>query len=75
MIYFLGYEGTFIDCLGMYVLSLSRGFISVCVPMEDIGKIFAFMSTLDGLTPIIMAQFYTFIWQVIRFVVVTYIHS
>ena len=59
----------------MYVLSLSRGFISVCVPIEDIGKIFAFMSTLDGLTPIIMAQFYTFIWQVSSSIVDTFINN
>ena len=62
--YFL-YQGTLIDTLGMYVLSLSRGLISVCVPIEDLGKIFAVMSTLDGLNPIIMSQVYTSIWQVI----------
>ena len=66
--YFL-HQGTLIDTLGMYVLSLSRGLISVCVPIEDLGKIFAVMSTLDGLNPIIMSQVYTSIWQVI---IVTY---
>ena len=32
--------------------------------MEDLGKIFAFISTLDGLTPIIMSQIYASIWHV-----------
>ena len=59
--------GTIIDTLGMYSLSLCRGFISVCVPIGDIGKLLAFVSTLDGLSPIIMSQFYTFIWQVNSF--------
>ena len=63
------HQGTLIDTLGMYVLSLSRGLISVCVPIEDLGKIFAVMSALDGLNPIIMSQVYTSIWQVI---IVTY---
>ena len=52
------------DSLGNYFSSISRGLLSVCVPIEDLGKIFAVISTLDGLTPMIMSQIYASIWKV-----------
>ena len=48
-------------------MSITRGLISVCVPIEDLGKIFAFISTLDGLSPMVMSQIYASIWKVNNF--------
>ena len=48
-------------------MSITRGLISVCVPIEDLGKIFAFISTLDGLSPMVMSQIYASIWKVGNF--------
>ena len=53
--------------MGSYFMSITRGLISVCVPIEDLGKIFAFISTLDGLSPMVMSQIYASIWKVNNF--------
>ena len=53
--------------MGSYFMSITRGLISVCVPIEDLGKIFAFISTLDGLSPMVMSQIYASIWKVGNF--------
>ena len=55
------------DAMGSYFMSITRGLISVCVPIEDLGKIFAFISTLDGLSPMVMSQIYASIWKVNNF--------
>ena len=55
------------DAMGSYFMSITRGLISVCVPIEDLGKIFAFISTLDGLSPMVMSQIYASIWKVGNF--------
>ena len=56
------------DAMGSYFMSITRGLISVCVPIEDLGKIFAFISTLDGLSPMVMSQIYASIWKVGNFI-------
>ena len=63
---FTSHLGHAIDAVGGYIASITRGMLSICVPIDDLGKIFAFISTLDGLTPIILSQIYASIWKVIN---------
>ena len=52
-----------VDFLGHYTFTLSRALASNCVDNSELGKAFAFLSSIDSLVPIGLSQVYTSLWR------------
>ena len=50
------YLGSGIDLMGGYAFSACRSLISKCVESDELGKIFALVSSVESLVPIIIQQ-------------------
>ena len=57
-------SGAIIDILGGYSSSITRAMLSLCVPKEELGKIFSFLAFIDGLLPFAVSEIYASIWIV-----------
>ena len=53
-----------IDIIGGYASSITRAMLSLCVPKEELGKIFSFLAFIDGLLPFAVSEIYAKIWMV-----------
>ena len=57
------YLGSAINVLGGYSFSASRSIISKCVENDELGKVFALLSSMESVVPIGMSQAYATIWE------------
>ena len=57
------YLGTTVAVMGGYTFSATRSIISQCVASDELGKVFALMSSLECMIPIYMSQVYASIWK------------
>ena len=57
------YFGTIIAVMGTYSFSATKSIISKCVEGNELGKVFALLSSLECLVPIGMSQAYASIWK------------
>ena len=56
------YLGSAINFMGGYAFSASRSIVSKCVEKDELGKVFALLSSLESLVPIGMSQAYASLW-------------
>ena len=57
------YFGSAINIMGGYSFSASRSIVSKCVERDELGKVFALLSSLESLVPIGMSQAYATLWE------------
>ena len=57
------YFGSAINIMGGYSFSACRSIISKCVVDDELGKVFALLSSLESLVPIGMSQAYASLWD------------
>ena len=57
------YFGSAINVMGGYAFSACRSIVSKCVDDDELGKVFALLSSLESLVPIGMSQAYASIWD------------
>ena len=62
-------SGAIIDILGGYATSITRAMLSLCVPKEELGKIYSFLSFIDGILPFAVSEVYAKIWTVSGFII------
>jgi hypothetical protein len=58
------YFAAMIDIVGSYAMAIMKSMLSTCVAPNELGKVYAFLSALDSLLPIGIAQAYASIWKV-----------
>ena len=56
------YFGSAINIMGGYSFSAARSIVSKCVEPDELGKVFALLSSLESLVPIGMSQAYASLW-------------
>ena len=56
------YFGTAIMIMGGYSFSVARSIVSNCVEPDELGKVFALLSSMESLLPIGMSQVYASLW-------------
>ena len=56
--------GACIDVIGGYATSMTRAMLALCVPLEELGKIYSFLAFIDGLLPFGVSEVYAKIWIV-----------
>jgi hypothetical protein len=47
--------------------------LSLCVPKEELGKIYSFLSFIDGILPFAVSEVYAKIWTVSSFIIYPYV--
>merc|ERR1719402_1077366 len=53
-----------IDMMGSYSISACKSLISKCVEPDELGKIFALVSSVESVVPIAIEQVYASLWTV-----------
>jgi len=58
------YFASAVDLMGGYAFSAARSATSKCVEMNELGKVFALLYSVESLVPIGMTQIYASLWKV-----------
>ena len=69
------YAGSFCDLIGRYSLPVARSMASNCVDLYEQGKLMSFLAVLEALVPLIIAQPYSSLWQVIKTITWLLLHE
>lgn len=56
-------SASLIDCCGSFCMSIFRSMIAACVPLDELGQVFAMWSSMDNLIPLAVSQIYKEIWE------------
>ena len=56
--------GAMFDIFAGYCSALLRAMLALCVPAEELGKIFCLLAFVDGLLPFVVSEIYAAIWIV-----------
>merc|ERR1719239_1070898 len=60
---YLLYVASAVDLMGGYAFSAARSAVSKCVEMDELGKVFALLYSVESLVPIMMTQAYASLWK------------
>lgn len=61
------YLGSFIDCVGFYVMFIRSSMLSTIVAKDELGKVMAFVSAWDSILPIGISALYSKVFDVSTF--------
>ena len=56
------YLAAMVDIIGGYASSMTRAMLALCIPQEELGKIFSFLAFIDGILPFAVAELYAKMW-------------
>ena len=56
------YLSSVVGFIGPYSVSTSRSIMSKCVEDDELGKVFALLSSMESIIPILMSQVYASLW-------------
>ena len=62
------YLGSLIDSVGTYQTAIIRSMISCCVHASELGKVYALLSSIESLIPLVIVQGYVSIFQVRKYI-------
>ena len=50
--------GAMLDLIGYYTDPVCRAMIAMCVPQEELGKVYALVATVEAIEPLFINQVY-----------------
>ena len=56
--------GAMLDLIGYYTDPVCRAMIAMCVPQEELGKVYALVATVEAIEPLFVNQVYASLFEV-----------
>ena len=56
--------GAMLDLIGYYTDPVCRAMIAMCVPQEELGKVYALVATVEAIEPLFINQVYASLFEV-----------
>jgi len=60
---YLLYVGSAVDMMGGYSFSAARSAVTKCVELDELGKVFALLYSIESIVPMAMSQVYASLWM------------
>ena len=58
--------GSLSDLIGRYSVPVARSMASNCVSLYELGKVSSFLAVLEAAVPLVIAQPYSSLWNVMK---------